>query len=347
MFSANSTDILKRNAASASGKFTATVESGGATATQSVEISMFEPNKPSSFSALHQHARNVLSLKASRTLQYQNLDAVRRDRVDNESQAYEEAKHGVNAHEIKNWFVNRYLYSAHIDALTPEQIHNLELAKKCFSLLNADFIFSKVIASSNEIMVKTPSGEIYFEYLSSGFKSSLTIVFGIIKDIELRFKSPTKRADDFDGIIIIDELELHLHPDWQSKIAGVLAGVFPKAQFIVATHSPHIIQSAKPREIIALAAEDGKVIRRSLINSEYGFQGWTVEEVLTDVMGMQDTRTPVYHETMRLFESAIASEDFANAQIQFATLDRLLHPQNHIRKILQLDLASIRESSGD
>jgi len=346
-FSVHGTDILKRKASSACGKFTAIVNNDGTTVTTEVNISSFEPNTPSHINTLHQYAKSVLSLKANRTLQYQNIDAVRKDRVGDDSQAHQEAMHGVNAQEIKSWFINRYLYSAHPGALTDEQLHNLALAKNCFSLLNPDFTFSQVVASSNEIMINTPGGQIYFEYLSSGFKSSLSIVFGIIKDIELRFKSPTKKADDFNGIILIDELELHLHPEWQSKIGGVLAGVFPNAQFIVATHSPHIIQAAQPKEIIALAAEDGRVVRRQLDNSEYGYQGWTIEEVLTDVMGMTDTRTAVFHGAVDKFEAAIAAENFEDARVQFETLDKLLHPQNYLRKILQLDLATIREVARD
>lgn len=82
----------------------------------------------------------------------------------------EESKNGDSVHDVKNWFVNRYLYSAHSGALTNEQIQNFKLATECFSALNKDFSFSRVNASSNEILVATPSGEIYYEYLSSGFK---------------------------------------------------------------------------------------------------------------------------------------------------------------------------------
>ncbi|MEK5761019.1 AAA family ATPase, partial [Acinetobacter variabilis] len=67
----------------------------------------------------------------------------------------------------------------------------------------------------------------FYEYLSSGFKSIISILFGIIKDIELRFKEPYCNAKDFDGIILIDEVELHLHPEWQEKASSILKKVFP------------------------------------------------------------------------------------------------------------------------
>ena len=191
-------------------------------------------------------------------------------------------------------------------------------------------------------MINTPNGDIYYEYLSSGFKSCLSIIFGIIKDIEFRFKNPCINASEFDGIILIDELELHLHPEWQAKIAKILVQVFPQAQFITATHSPHILQGANPDEIIALATEGGKVFRRVLEGRKYGYQGWTVEEILIDVMGMSDTRTDEYHQELTKFEEAVANEDYVTAKNAYTELDSLLHPNNHMRKLLKLELVSIK-----
>lgn len=343
-FSVNRTNILRRKASSKSGSFRTIVELEGQDLHAEIEIADFEPEKHSHVNGLHQHAGKLLSLKVTRTFQYQPLAAVGRDVDKNTSTSFEEAKYGININEVKNWFVNRLLYSAHSDALTLEQIHNLELAKKSFSLLNPEFSFSRVLASSNEIMVNSPNGEIYYEYLSSGFKSCLSIIFGIIKDIELRFKDPCIKADEFDGIVLIDELELHLHPEWQAKIASILTKVFPKIQFIAATHSPHILQSAKPDEIIALASDSGHVYKRQLASGTYGFQGWTVEEVLLDVMGMSDTRTEAYMNAISAFEDAIKNEDYPLAKIAFDKLDKLLHQGNYLRKLLMLELASVDSS---
>ncbi len=335
------TKILRRNVAAAQGRFRALLDVDGVEKQSNIQIQDFTPDKDARINGLSQYASKILSLKVTRTFQYQPLNAVGRDVDKQNYHIYEEAKHGVNIGEVKNWFVNRYLYSAHEGALTEQQINNLELAKKSFSLLNENFSFSRVMASSNEIMIHTPNGEIYYEYLSSGFKSCLSIIFGIIKDIELRFKEPCINADDFDGVILIDELELHLHPEWQSKIARILLQVFPNAQFITSTHSPHILQSAKPEQIIALAFDNDKVIQRSLDETKYGYQGWTVEEILVDVMGMVDTRTNAYYEQLKLFELSLDAEDVKGAKAAFCELEQLLHPDNNLRKLLRLELATL------
>lgn len=340
-FSVNTTNILKRNVTSDTGKCIALIDLDGDEHSADISITNFSPDKESDIHGLYQYSSKLLSLKVTRSFQYEPLDAVGKDISKDPYQLYTEAKNGVNVTEVKNWFANRYLYSAHDGALTQEQLNNLELAKRSFSLLNSDFSFSRVMASSNEIMINTPDGEIYYEYLSSGFKSCLSIIFGIIKDIELRFKEPCINARDFDGIILIDELELHLHPEWQSKIAKILLELFPNVQFITATHSPHILQGANSEEIIALAFDNGKVIQRKLEKLKYGYQGWTVEEILLDVMGMTDTRTDEYYKHLHSFELALEEEDYYKAQEAFNELDCLLHPNNHLRKLLKLELASL------
>ena len=346
-FTAASTTILKRNVSFATGSFESNVEIDGQVRSIKIDIKDFMPNMRSDIQGLHMYANKLLSLKVSRTFTYQPLDAIGRDAPKEAHIVYGEAKTGVDIHEVKNWFVNRYLYSAHSGSLSPEQLHNLEIAKRSFSLLNSEFSFSKVLASSNEIMINTPNGEIYYEYLSSGFKSCLSIIFGIIKDIELRFKDPFMKADEFDGIILIDELELHLHPEWQAKIANILLDVFPRIQFITTTHSPHILQNASPKQIIALAFGNDHVYQRELNDSKYGFQGWTVEEVLIDVMGMSDTRTEIFKKHLTEFEEAIYSENYIAASTAFAELDTLIHPNNSLRKILKLDLECIKGVAND
>lgn len=344
-FSASNTNILKRSVLSESGKFTSLINVDSQDISKTISINDFIPMSNTQIRGEYQKSKYLMSLKVTRTFNYMNLKAVSKDVDKPEGILYEEAKKGVNIHEIKNWFVNRFLYSGHSGSLTDEQLENLELAKSCFSIIDDKFSFNRVMASDNEIMVNTPNGEIYYEYLSSGFKSIISILFGIIKDIEFRFKEPTIKAKDFDGIILIDELELHLHPIWQAKISNILKEVFPKVQFIVTTHSPHIIQNANPDEIIALKRDaDGMVIKKEIPNTEFGFQGWTVEEVLVDIMGMEDTRTEIYKKSIKDFQNAIINENYPLAKEEFEKLDKLLHPDNYLRKLLSFDLASIKGS---
>ncbi|GAA4440219.1 hypothetical protein GCM10023091_23530 [Ravibacter arvi] len=342
IFSNGQTDILKRNVASEISKISAEIDIDGQIENKEIQFDTFIPETSTNIIGFFRQTSGLISLKTTRTFQYKSLQSVSKDTNKENHTLWNDAINGINLTDIKNWFVNRYLYSPHAGALTAEQVKNFELSKRCFSLLNKDFSFSKVNASSNEIMINTPSGEIYYEYLSSGFKSIISILFGIIKEIEFRFKDPKINAEDFNGIILIDEIELHLHPEWQEKIVDILLEVFPKAQFFASTHSPHVIQTAKPKQIIALGFDNNNVVQRALPNTTFGFQGWTIEEVLTDVMGMDNIRTKIFNKFISEFDKAIENEDSTKAHEIFGHLDDLLHPENTLRKLLKFQLAGLR-----
>lgn len=92
-----------------------------------------------------------------------------------------------------------------------------------------------------------------FSYLSDGQRN----IVGIVADIAYRCvllnpyleMEATKLSH---GIVLIDELDLHLHPNWQKSIVKKLKDTFPNIQFITTTHSPFIVQSLKKEELISL-----------------------------------------------------------------------------------------------
>ena len=89
------------------------------------------------------------------------------------------------------------------------------------------------------------------------------------------------------GVVLIDELELHLHPTWQLDVVENLRATFPNIQFIATTHSPFILQTARDGEVIAL---DGDLA------VEPG--GRTIEEVSRLVMGVTNTARSPRHQQM-------------------------------------------------
>ncbi|MCU4430808.1 AAA family ATPase [Acinetobacter pittii] len=341
-FTQQRTNILKKNAKlKNAGIIKANLSADDQVHPIEINIDNFVPEKESYIHGRHDFAKSLISLKVNRNFSYQKIDAIVRDPDFDLYNLSTKAKNGTDNHDIKSWFIHRHLYSAHSNALSEEQLYNFNLATECFSILNKNFIFSRVKPDTNDIMLHTPNGEVYFEYLSSGFKSTISIIFGIIKEIEHRFKDPHIKADLFDGIILVDELELHLHPEWQAKIVDALTVIFPLAQFFVSTHSPHILQNAQANQIIALSQNEELIVQRDLTEFIYGFQGWTVEEILTDVMGMSDTRTDLYQKTLSDFNNAIEDENIELAIQNFKKLNNLLHPTNHLKKLLKLELASI------
>lgn len=337
---------VKRHVGCEHGVINANVEIDGNIRNGGFSLTKFNPSEEETVNTFSDQSPKLISIKVDRNFKYSKLGAIPSDKDRNITETWSEARNGVKYEEVKGWIVNRFLFSAQPDSLEPQQLSNYELAKKCFSIINPAYSFSRVLAATNDIMVNTPQGEIYYEYLSSGFKSILSILFKIIKEIEFRFKEHRLKAEDFDGIILIDEVEEHLHPEWQEMILRVLRKTFQNAQFIVTTHSPHVIQTSEPNEIIALYLDDNNnvAVRSDTSTSKYGFKGWTVEEILYDVMGMKTLRTELYHQMYDDFGKAIDEEDIDKANALYEELNQLLHPASSQRKLLKFQIAKISES---
>lgn len=288
--------------------------------------------------------KKVLKFNTHRHFEYNKLNALRAESERSESDINGQITNGVLLGDIKEWLAKRHLFSKVEDGYSDKTLLNLELAKKCFSSLHSAYVFSRVNPKTYDVFVKTPNGEIWYEYLSSGFKSCISLLVGIIKEIEFRFPEEDELAVDFDGLILIDELELHLHPEWQSRITEVLTTVFPRAQFIVSTHSPHVVQNARPNQIIALERSDnGQTQVREPLGAATGYTGWTIDEVLRDIMGMESTLSRNLQQKLDEFYMLIDVEDYARASKAYAYLDTILHPRNVLRKSLSMSLDLIKD----
>jgi len=340
---AGSQTTLKKTAGFEKGQWDINVTINGNVSSKSFLTNQFHPNETSrNYNGYYQNSNDVIVFKTHRNIEYIKLDSLGTDQIKDHNNFSYETISGSVSNELKNWFVNRFLFSAQPNTLDENQLKNYELAKECFTILNPSIKFSKVLPNSFDILLSTPLGDIYFEYLSSGYKSSLALILGLIQEIELRYKNPSKFIKDFDGIVLIDEIDLHLHPEWQAKIYEALKFILPNAQVITSTHSPHIIQVSNASEIIPLViTETNEVNINPIVNQMYGCQGWSVEEILTDVMGMTETRTSTYLNAISNFNIAIDNEDYEKANEQFLILDAMLHPENSLKKILKIQLTGI------
>lgn len=293
--------------------------------------------------------RYLIRFDTERNLFYSRLSNIGEDPERNENNISYQNSTGVSFDDLKGWLGKRYLLEdSQKGIFTENSKRNLLLALSCIYQLNQDYSFSRIDGRNFDIFVNTPNGEIWYEYLSSGFKSCMAIIIGIIKEIELRFIKEDIYAADFDGVIIIDEIEMHLHPDWQARIIEVMTAMFPKTQFIVTTHSPHVVQNGKPEQIIALEqAENGETKVRSRMGRENGYTGWTIDEVLRDVMGMESTLSKELEHKLQEFYCYIDKEDHENARVSYEYLDTILHPKNVLRKSLSMSIDMLEDSGED
>lgn len=128
--------------------------------------------------------------------------------------------------------------------------------------------------------------------LSDGERS----VLALILDIAKRLAQANPRLDDpltsAHAVILIDEIDLHLHPQWQRKIVGNLETTFPSCQFIATTHSPQIVGEV-PHERIQMI-RDGRIYSPS---RSFGIDS---SRVLEEVMGADSRNPTVDNEISRI-----------------------------------------------
>jgi len=99
------------------------------------------------------------------------------------------------------------------------------------------------------VLFREKGTTLQFDQLSEGYKSILIFVSDLLYRLSLNANEEQK-ITDLKGIVLVDEIDLHLHPKWQRVIIGKLRKLFPNIQFIFTTHSPTIIQGASEDAII-------------------------------------------------------------------------------------------------
>jgi predicted ATP-binding protein involved in virulence len=175
---------------------------------------------------------------------------------------HEEQFHSDRFQHTKQWIVNLDYKEAKLYRERQEDSGLFNRVIQAFNLLLSPYTFSRV-SNKSEILFSTPSGEIEVGFLSDGMKS----IFSMIGDILFRFSLPYMDKDDIDvdavlnteAIVLVDEIDCHLHPKWQLNIIPAMRSLFPNVQFIMTTHSPLIVKSVNPDEIIKLGgwSDDG------------------------------------------------------------------------------------------
>lgn len=152
--------------------------------------------------------------------------------------------------------------------------------------------------------IKEPGKEAYdFNTLSSGYAAALDIVV----DLMLRMEKQTQRKFRYNmpGIVLIDEIETHLHLELQKKILGLLTTMFPSIQFIVTTHSPFILNSLD--QVVIYDLEQHLLVKNGLADIPYDgiVEGYFKADVLSDKLKEKFERYRILVE-----KESLTDEDF-------------------------------------
>ena len=174
-------------------------------------------------------------------------------------------------------------------------------------ILNDEFLPNQIAVDridSDGLWLKDRNGvELSWGNMSDGYRSALALLADILRHMINHYGIDDLTARDAEGklfitrsgVVLIDEIDAHLHPEWQREIGFWLKKRFPNIQFIVTSHSPLICQAADPNGMFVLPEPGSDEPARALTPEEY-------QEVISSrpdtilrsaAFGLQNTRSPV------------------------------------------------------
>jgi len=201
-----------------------------------------------------------------------------------------------------------------------------------------DFRFDTTPDFKGFVEVETDYGWVKLRELGYGYQVTLAWIVDLAKKMFERYPESENPLHE-PAIVLVDEIDLHLHPEWQRKIISFLSEQFPKTQFIVTTHSPLIVQSAEDINLVLLKKEENHVVIEQPKVKTY--RGWTVEEILSELMGLDGkTLSDDYLKLMQQFDEALDEDNYEKAKNAYDELDKIIH-SSHQRKLLRIQMSSL------
>lgn len=196
--------------------------------------------------------------------------------------AYVDALSETRAFNVK-MFAEWFKVRKELAKVTPEQIKTIQLIEQTIytflpGFSDLDLVEDEISKESTFCITKSQK-VLNFNQLSDGEKGILALVFDIARRLIIA-NIHSKNPLEGEAVILIDELDLHLHPKWQRTIVSDLQRTFPNCQFIATTHSPQIISSVYPDRI--------NIIKNFEIDQTFKSYGLDINYILKFIMEDDD-----------------------------------------------------------
>ncbi len=197
------------------------------------------------------------------------------------------------------------------------------------------------------VLFKTALGDkVRLSHLGSGYQSLLTWVLDLAYRMFRRYpesENPIKEP----AIVLVDELDLHLHPEWQRKVVYFLRSLFPQTQFIVTAHSPLVVQSAADLNVIVLQKNPETqsvdiIDANDKFNTET-FEGWSVQEILRDLMmeKSENLYSERYTKWKDKFTNALMDSDLSAAKEAFEELSKFVNEDSGLLERWRIQMSAL------
>lgn len=232
----------------------------------------------------------------------------------------------VNWNIFFEWFRGRQEYenSIKVDKASFQDEQLRATKEAILRALGKDFTSIKIkIEDTPDLVVDKNGIELSCRQLSEGENSIIALVGDIARRLSIANPSNLHPLTG-KGIVLIDEIDLHLHPSWQARILPTLMNVFPNIQFIVTTHSPKVLgEVGEEVNLFSLSHETEGVI----VQQMSPLNGWDVNTILSDFMDTQKINKKT-QELIDQIHNLIEEKRFDEAEKQIDKLEDMTDSEN-------------------
>lgn len=175
-----------------------------------------------------------------------------------------------------------------------------------------------------QVLIRTEDGVMPITQVSRGMTAVLSWVGVLLKRLMEAYPRRSDPAEQRPGLLLLDEIDLHLHPAWQRRIFPLLQERFVGLQMVVSTHSPLVVGSQEVGQLVHLERQSDRIVPEILT---YRFQGWRSDQILTSPAFALPTSRDAITEARLREHAALPPEDRrTDAQrMRAAELARELH----------------------
>lgn len=209
----------------------------------------------------------------------------------------------TNWKQFFNWYYERENEENRMKARFSIQYHDesLDAIRECLNEVFPDYHNLRVEDRPTRFVIDKDGNEINFDRLSDGEKCYITLVLDIARRLSMQSDGlgPILNGE---LIILIDELDLHLHPSWQLQMVSNLERKFPNCQFFVSSHSPLVLSSLCDEDKL-VALRNGEQVEFSAV--PYGDNG---DYILKRFFGLSSVRDPRVQEVIDSISAELVKE---------------------------------------
>lgn len=247
--------------------------------------------------------------------------------------AYDDAlTSGANFRTFFEWFREREdLENEHIrDTLSPlmarlqderelPRDNQLQAVRHALTQFMPEFSSLTVRRNPLRMTVEKNGQRLNVNQLSDGEKCMIALIGDLAR--RLAIANPMRANPlEGEGIVLIDEVDLHLHPRWQRIVVPKLQEVFPECQFVLSTHSPHVITHVRPESLFLITQNRNGILAEKPSES----YGKNVDRVLEDLMGLETTRPDAVDARLQTLFQTIDAGKLNAARTQIGSLKKLI-----------------------